>query len=469
GAALGWAGTCALAALQPAGMLPVQQVAVDWRLLLYVFAITTASGLLFGVAPAVWRGRRTPAEVLKEGGRSGNDGGRIRRWGNGLVVAEISLALLLTVGAGLLIKSFWRLEHVDPGFDPSGVLTVGINLPPARYDTSTKVSAFFEQLVTRVRALPGVTDGAAVLIPPLSGASWSSDYHVGGRPADQYGTEVLHRVASTDYFQVMRVPIRAGRGFTDADRTGAPPVVLINEALAQKEFRGQNPVGQRIAFDKQPDSATTWWTVIGVVGNEHQTSLATPPQIEVFVPFAQQPNSYMTLVARTALDPAALEASVRRVIAELDPNVAIATLNTMDALFDRSLGGQRFFMLLLFTFAVVGLALAVVGVYGVVAQLAKRRTREMGIRLALGAQAGQVQWLVVRHGLRLVGWGVALGLVAAWAATRTLRALLFEVSPADPVTFLTIPVLLALTAFVASWVPALQASRADPTQALRTE
>lgn len=469
GAALGWAGTRALAAFQPAGMLPVQNVDVDWRLLLYVLAITTASGLVFGVAPALWRGRRTPAEVLKEGGRGGSDGGRIRRWGNGLVVAEISLALLLTVGAGLLIKSFWRLEHVDPGFDRSGVLTVGINLPSARYDTSTKVSAFFEELVTRVRALPGVTDGAAVLIPPLQGASWSSDYHVGGRPADQYGTEVLHRVASTDYFKVMRVPLRAGRVFTDADREGAPPVVIINEALAEKEFRGQNPLGQRIAFDRQPDSTTTWWTVIGVVGSEHQTSLATAPQVEVFMPFAQQPNSYMTLVARTSLDPAALDASVRRVIADLDPNLAIATLNTMGSLFDRSLASRRFFMILLFTFAAVGLALAVVGVYGVMAQLAKRRTREMGIRLALGAQAGQVQWLVVRHGLRLVGWGVALGLAAAWAATRTMRALLFEVSPADPVTFLTIPVLLAAAAFVASWVPALQASRADPTRALRSE
>jgi putative ABC transport system permease protein len=469
GLGLGWAGTRALAALQPAGMLPVVNVGVAWGVLVYVLAITTASGLLFGIAPAVWRGRRAPAEVLKEGDRGGSPGGRIRRWGSALVVAEIALTLLLTVGAGLLVRSFWRLEHVDPGFDPHGVLTVGVMLPTARYDTSTKVIAFFDELRTRVRALPGATDAADVLAPSLTAVGWTSDFHIAGRPPDAYGTEVAHRVVTPDYFRVMRVPLRAGRLFTDADRAGAPLVVLINDVLAQQQFPGTDPVGQRIAFDKVPDSASTWYTIVGVVGSERQASVAVRPQIEAFAPFAQQPNSAMTLVVRTNRDPGALGPAVRRVVADLDPNIAIASLETMDTLWSRSLATQRFFMVLLIAFAAVGLSLAVVGVYGVMAQLTRRRTREMGIRMALGANASQVQWLVVLHGLRLLGSGLGLGLVGAFAATRAMNTLLYEVTPRDSVTYLTVPVLLGLTALAASWLPAARASRADPAGVLRAE
>jgi putative ABC transport system permease protein len=472
GCALGWAGTRGLAALQPAGLIPVQDVGVDWRLVAYVLAIMAASGVGFGLAPAIWRGRRDPAQALKEGDRGGSAGGptsRIRRWGNALVVAELSVALLLTTGAGLLVKSFWKLTHVDAGFDPGNVLTVGINLPPVRYDTTTKIIAFFDELEARVRSLPGVTGGAAILLPPLSGGGWTSDFHVAGRPADQYGTEVQHRIASPDYFRVMRVPLVTGRFFTAADRAGAPPVVLINTAFARQQFPGQNPIGQRLAFDRVPDSTSVWRTIVGVVGSERQTDLATPPRIEVFEPFAQAPNSYMTLVARTAGDPAALIPSVRRVLEDVDPDIALATLNTMGGLWTRSIARQRFVMILVITFALVGLALAVVGVYGVMAQLARGRTRELGIRLALGARAGQVQWLVVRDGLRLVGGGVALGLVGAALASRAMRAMLYEVTATDTTTFLTVPILLAAAAVVAAWVPALRASRTDPAGSLRAQ
>lgn len=469
GLALGWAGTRALAALQPTGMLPVRDVGVEWGVLAYVVAITTASGLIFGIAPAVWRARRVPAEVLKEGDRGGSESGRMRRWGNALVVAEIALTLLLTVGAGLLVRSFWRLEHVDPGFDPHGVLTVSINLPSARYDTSVKVIAFYDELRERVRALPGATGAANVLLPSLSSGGWTSDFHVAGRPPDQYGTEVMHRVVTPAYFSVMRVPLKAGRLFTDADREGAPRVVLINDVLAGQQFPDESPIGQRIAFDKVPDSTSIWYTIVGVVGGERQTSLAVQPQIEIFAPFAQAPNSAMTLLIRTEHDPASLGPAVRRVIADLDPNLAISSMETMDALWSRSLATHRFFMILLLTFSGVGVALALVGVYGVIAQLARRRTREMGIRLALGARASQLQWLVVRHGLRLVALGLLLGLAAALAATRAMGALLYEVAPADPVTFGTVALVLAGTAMCASWLPAARASRADPAGALRAE
>ncbi|HEY6222347.1 MAG TPA: FtsX-like permease family protein, partial [Gemmatimonadales bacterium] len=413
--------------------------------------------------------RRVPAEVLKEGDRGGSEGRRIRQWGNALVVAEIALTLLLTVGAGLLVRSFWRLEHVDPGFDPHGVLTVSINLPSARYDTSVKVIAFFDELRERVRALPGATGAANVLLPSLSSGGWTSDFHVAGRPPDQYGTEVMHRVVTPAYFSVMRVPLKAGRLLSDADRAGAPKVVLINDMLAQQQFPDENPIGQRIAFDKVPDSTSTWYTIVGVVGSERQTSLALQPHIEIFAPFAQDPSSAMTLVIRTDRDPASLGPAVRRVVADLDPNLAISSMETMDALWSRSLATHRFFMVLLLTFSGVGVALALVGVYGVIAQLVRRRTREMGIRLALGARASQLQWPVVRHGLRLVALGLLLGLGAALAATRAMSALLYDVAPADPVTFGTVALLLAGTAIGASWLPAARASRADPAGALRVE
>jgi predicted permease len=257
--------------------------------------------------------------------------------------------------------------------------------------------------------------------------------------------------------------------FTQADRKGAPLVTIINEALAKREFAGQSPLGQLIADDKIPDSTTKWLTIVGVAGDEHQTDLSTPPQIEMYQPLAQSPNSYMTLVTRTTSDPEAMIPSVRRAIADLDPNVAIATLKTMEQLRSSTLARQRFITILLLAFAVAGLLLSTVGVYGVVAQLARRRTREMGIRIALGAAAGQVQWLVVNQGLRLVAFGVTLGTVAAFGATRAMRSVLFGVSPTDPVTFVAVPAILAAAALLASWLPAARAARTDPATTLRFE
>jgi putative ABC transport system permease protein len=469
GLALGWLGTGALSAMQPAGMLPVTDVGLDWGVVAYVVAVTTASGLLFGIAPAIWRGRRAPAEILKEGGRLASEGSRIRRWANALVVAEIALAFLLTTGAGLLVRSFWRLEQVDPGFDPRGVLAVAVNLPPVKYDTSTKIVSFFDELQARARSLPGVTEAATVVTPALTGTGWTSDFHLAGRPADDYGTEVVHRTAAPDYFRLMRIPLRSGRVFTDADREGSTQVVVINEALARQYFKGDDPVGQRISFDRTPDSTSVWYTIVGVVGSERQASLAVEPRIEVFTPFAQAPNSYMTLMLRTSGAPLTLGPSVRQLVREIDPDLAVVSVDPMDALWSRSLASQRFFMMLLLAFATVGLALAIVGVYGVMAQVARRRTREMEIRLALGARAIHVQWLIVRHGLRLVLIGLTLGIAAALGATRAMQALLYEVAPSDPLTFLTVPLLLVVTALGASWLPAARASHADPAHTLRTE
>lgn len=467
GLVLGWWGTRALAALQPGGMLPVASVRMDLRVLVAMLVLTTVTGLVFGLAPLLWSRHRVPAEVLKEGDRAGT-GQRLRRWADTLVVGEVALALMLTVGAGLVARSFWRLVRVDPGLDPHGVLAVGIDLP-AGYDSETAQRAFFDGLRERVRALPGVSDAAEAIVPPFGGVGYTSDFHIAGRPANDYGTEIAHDYVSDGYFRTLRVPLVAGRFFTVADRTGSIPVTIINAVMARKYFPGQDPVGQRITFDKFPDSTSVWRTIVGVVGDVRQTGLEIEPKIEAYEPLGQRVNSYMTLLVRTQGAIAALVPGVRRVVAQLDPSLALAQVQSLERLQARSIAGRRFIMTLLVVFAGTGVLLALVGVYGVMAQLSRRRTREMGIRLALGARASQLQWLVVRHGLQVVVTGLALGLAGAFVATRAIRALLYEVPPRDPATFLMVPAVLACTALIASWLPAVRASRTEPMEVLRTE
>ncbi|HEY7237397.1 MAG TPA: ABC transporter permease [Gemmatimonadaceae bacterium] len=468
GVGLGVGGTHVLEAMLPAGMLQSARFDVDWTVLGYVLAIVLGSGLLFGTAPALWSGRRSPAESLKEGGRGG-DTHRMRRWTELLVVGEVALAVVLTLGAGLLVRSFRQLVNVDPGFDPRGVLATQIVLSGPKYDSASQVGVFFDQLAQRVAALPGVQGTAVTTVPPLAGTGYTSDFVIAGRPAGEYYTEITHRSVTPDYFRVMRVPLRRGRFFTAADRQGAPPVLIINEQIAQKYFKGQNPVGQRITFDKVPNDSSQWSTIVGVVGGERQQALSAEPLIEAYIPFAQEVSSGASLLTRRAGDPNAAAPAIRRILADMDPDIAISDVRSMETIRDRSLARQRFLMAMLVIFAGVGLLLAVIGVYGVLAQVARRRTREMGIRIALGSPIGKVRWLVVRHGLGLVSLGLAIGVFAALIATRGLGVLLYHVAPADPLTFVAIPVLLALTGVAAAWVPALQASRADPAIALRAE
>ncbi|HEY2375897.1 MAG TPA: ABC transporter permease [Gemmatimonadaceae bacterium] len=468
GVALGVVGIRVLEALLPGGMLRSSHFAVDWTVLGYVVLIVLGSGILFGTAPALWMGRRSPAESLKEGGRGG-DSRRMRRWTELLVVGEVALAVVLTLGAGLLVRSFRELISVDPGFDPRGVLAMQIALSGPKYDSASQQRLFFEQLVERVKALPGVEGAAVTTVPPLAGTGYTSDFAIAGRPAGEYYTEITHRSVMTDYFHVMHVRLLRGRIFTAADRQGAPHVLIINEQVAQKYFKGQDPVGQRITFDKIPNDSSEWSTIVGVVAGERQRDLSSEPLIEAYIPYAQEIQSAVSLLSRTNGDPSGLAPAIRRILGEMDHNVAVADVRSMEMIRAASLARERFLMAMLVVFAGVGLLLAVVGVYGVLAQVARRRTREMGIRIALGSPIGQVRWLVVRHGLGLVTVGVVIGISAALVATRGLGALLYHVAPADPVTFVTIPMLLAITGVAAAWVPAIQASRADPAVALRSE
>jgi predicted permease len=468
GLALGWAGTRALVRLQPHGMLRVRDFGVDAPVLVYVIAITVLSALIFGVAPALWTRHRDPSDSLKEGGRGAARGRGARRWGDVLVVSEVALALLMTVGAGLLVRSFLQVRRVDAGFDPRGVLAASFELN-ARYDTSTKVTAFVNSFEARLRAIPGVTASTLVTNMPFKGTGYTTDFIAYGRPEGDYGTEIGNRSVTPSYFATMKVPVLRGRTFGPEDREGSAPVLVINEALATSYFKGQDPVGQRIAFEKVPTPKSTWYTIIGVVGNEHTDGLEIAPRIEVFHAELQEPSTYIVALLRTPGDPAVLAPALRSVLRDMDPTLALAEVSPLERLRDQSLARARFLTTLLFAFAVIGLVLSVVGVYGVLAHVSRNRTREMGIRIALGAQAAQVRWLVVQQGLRLTALGLVVGGLVALFATRAMTKLLFNVAPNDPLTIAGVASLLAATSICAAWIPALKASRADPSVALRAD
>jgi putative ABC transport system permease protein len=374
----------------------------------------------------------------------------------------------MSVGAGLLVRSLWQLRQVDTGFDPRGVLAVEVGLS-RQYDTVTKVEAFMNQLVERARAVPGVTNAALSAGLSLTGSGYTTDYIAAGRPADGYGTEVKHRAVSPEYFSTMKVPVLRGRVFTAADRRGGPPVVVINEALAKSYFPNEDPIGQRICFDKVPTPKSTWYTIVAVTGSERVDGVALAPRPEVYESAIQEPSGRMFLMLRTAGDPAALTPAVRGIVRELDPTLALYSVKTMESVRDASLGRAVFLTTLLLMFAGIGLVLSVVGVYGVLAHVARNRTREMGIRMALGARAEQVRWLVIRQGLGLTAAGLAVGAVTALFATRAMAKLLFNVAPNDPITLAGVIAILAATSVVASWPPARRASRADPSIALRED
>jgi predicted permease len=470
GLGLGWVGTRVLTVLLPpdGSLLPVDTVSLDWRVALYVVAVSLACGILFGIAPALWASHRAPGDALATSSRGASASVQVRRWGARLAIAEVAIALALSVAAGLLVRSYAKLQGVDPGFDPTNVLTVSIDLPGNRYESEPPIRQFFDQLIERVRGFPGVTDVAAVTRLPLTAPGWSSAFSIAGASGGNFDASLLHRQVTAGYFRTMRVPLRLGRGFTTAD-AGAPYVVVINDVFAREYFKGADPVGQRICFDQKPDSNSTWRTIVGVVGSEHQVTPGTPPTIEAIAPFSQEPSHAMSVVARTRGDPLALAPLVRGAVRELDPQLAITRIETMNAVRAISMARDRFLMTLVSMFGMLGVVLAVVGVYGVLAELARERMREMGIRIALGAPSRAVQWLIVQRGLLFGAAGVGLGLTLALAGTRGLARLLFGVTPLDPGTFVVGALALLGATVVASWLPAWRSGHVDPIAILREE
>lgn len=468
GIGLGWAGTRVLSAMQPVGMLPVTDIGISTGVLVFALGIAIGSGVLFGIGPAVWARYRSPADVLKDGSR-GATGSRLRRWSHGLVVAELAIAVMLMAGGGLLLRSWWIVQSIDPGLDADGVLSVSVNLPPGRFDTKQKSDNFFDEALTALRGIPGVTSAATVSLLPMTRTSWTSDFAVAGRGREEFGVQVLHREISNDYHQVLRVPLLAGRTFTNTDIETAPGVVLINDALAKKYFANEDPVGKRIAFDRYPDSTSYWRTIVGVVGSERQGGLELPSRPEVFAPIMQDDNGSRTFVIRTTGDPTAIISAVRSTLAAVNPSVAVNQTRPMSEIRDAALARRRFVMTLVITFSVAGLTMAMVGVYGVMAQLARGRRRELGIRVALGAPIKGIQLLLLRRGIGLAALGTALGIAGAVVAGGAISNLLYGIPPSDPATLASVALLLTGAAVAATVPTARRASRVDPIETLRLD
>jgi predicted permease len=472
GVLLAWLGMKSLLAVNPEAIPRLELVRIDPTVGIATLVLAIVTGLVFGLAPALQLARPDLQSSLKEGTRGGSVGRGQQRLGRALVAAEVALAAVVVIGAALLVRSFWLLRTVDPGFDPSHVLAVDLALPTARYDT-TATTAFYQRLVERMGALPGVTVAAAASdLPPVSGGSnWDVEILGSKRAPGSAAPSPNVRIVTRDFFRALSIPLARGRLFGPSDGAGSAPVAVINEAARRAIWPNADPVGQQIRF--APDEP--WLTIVGVTRDVRSMGLSEPVTPEVYLLHEQLPaiaastERAMYVVLRTAGDPLSLASAARATVRELDPLLAITGIRSMTEMVDLSVAGPRFTMLLLGVFGGVALTLAAVGIYGIMSHAVKRRTREIGIRVALGARPADVLRLVVGQGMTLAGVGLAIGVAVALAATRLMTQMLYGISATDPVTFVGIVVLLAAVAFVASWVPARRAVSTDPTTALRVE
>lgn len=457
----------ALRVLGPEQLPRLQAIGIDGRILLFTLGLTLLTGVLFGLAPALRAGRINVNELLKEGGRGGA-GNRQRRLRDALVVAEVALALVLLVGAGLLIRSFWKLQQADPGFNPEQVLTASLNLPSARYE-GWKTNAFYQQLLDRIAAQPSVQSVGLTSDLPWTGYDENIHFAIDGKtfPPNDEPAGRFH-FASADYFRTVGVPLVAGRFFNVNDTVDSPNVVMINRAMTERYWPNESAVGKRFTFESQPQEKD-WFTIVGVVGDvkDFPTSVAAEPAF--YMPTSQRALQQMILTVRSSGNPQDLLDAVREEVSALDKDLPLADIKTLKSVTGTAVAGQQFTVWLVGFFAGTALLLAAIGIYSVLSYLVAQRTREIGVRMALGAQLGDVLKLVVRQGMTLVLLGVTLGAVAAFAVTRLMKGLLYGVTASDPLTFALVATLLALVALLACYLPARRASKVDPMVALRYE
>ncbi len=469
-------GIQALVALSPAYIPRVETVAIDLGVVLFLLAITAITAVIFGLVPAMHVASGNLSDALKEGGRGGSDGVFRHRLRGFLVASEFALAFMLLIGAGLMIRSFVALQSVDPGFNPHHVLSMVVSVAGSNEAETGRRAVFYRQLLDRVRTLPGVQSAGGINHLPLAGDLWGWSFAIEGRPKPRPGESpsAVYRVAMPGYFQTMRLPVLRGRAIAEADDARAPGVVMINERAAAAYWPGQDPLGQRISYD----DGGTWLTVIGLVKNAKQEDWASPPSPEVYLAALQNQDflgaggshiAYITLVARTSGDPADLASTVKRTVWSFDRNLPISEVLTMDRVVADATSLSRFEMLLFGLFAAVALVLAAVGIYGVMNYSVSRRTREIGIRISLGASQAAVLRMVVRRGMMQALAGTAAGVVGALLLAKLMTGMLYAVRPNDPVTFGGVLVVLGLVALLASCVPARKATRIEPMAALRSE
>jgi predicted permease len=461
----------ALIRLGPAELPRLDMIGIDGRILAFTLGISLLTGLLFGLAPALNSLKLNLNELLKEGARAASGGKRQRRVRDAMVIAEVALALMLLVGAGLLMRSFVKLLQVDPGFRPEGVLTMGVFLPTATLMETEEQITFHQQLVARISALPGVVSAGVSSDLPWTGYENKAVFPVEGKtfPPNQMPQADYHFI-SADYMRAIGVPLLAGRWFDARDAKGTEPVILINQSTARKYWPGEDAIGKRIASSgDKPPKDQDWMRVVGVIGDIKDSPNSPQAKPSFYWPITQQPFPELYLAVRTSSDPLSLVEAVRREVSSLNRDVAVADVKPLETIAAAALAGQRFTLLIVGLFALAALALAAIGIYGVMSYLVSQRTREIGIRLALGAQGADVVRLVLKRGMMLAATGVALGLAGAFALTRLMESLLFGVKPADPLTFIGISALLALATLVACWIPARRATKVDPVVALHCE
>ena len=464
---LAYWGVSLLVALSPADLPRVKEVSVDGQALFWTVSLSLLAGVLAGLAPALQTSRPDPGEVLKEGGRGVNGGVRHQRMRGLLVVAEVALTLLLLTGAGLLLKSFMRLQKVDPGFDARNVLTMRVALPGYRYSGDEKFARFGSELLERVRNVPGVEAAAMTTALPLSQVESAMSFRVDGKAGPPPGSEPIAnwRSVSPDYFRALGVPLLRGRAFTEQEGKDAPGVVIINESLARNAFPGEEALGQRLVIGMEPKPRE----VVGVVRDVRHTALKEEPKPEMYVPFQQAPRAVFTLVTRTTVDPASLTSSVTSAVQTVDKDQPVYNVKTMEMFRSESIAQSRFNTYALSIFAAIALVMAAVGIYGVMAFSVTQRTNELGIRIALGAQPDDILRLVIRQGMILALVGIVIGFAASLALTRVMNSLLYGVGATDLITFVTVSAALALIALAASYLPARRATRINPMVAIRYE
>jgi putative ABC transport system permease protein len=467
GLALAWTGTRLLVNLSPTILPRASEIAIDGRALGFTALIAILTGILFGLAPAIASSKTDLASALREGGRGNALGFRRNRLRSALVVGEVALALVLLSGAGLLMRSFYQLQSIDPGFDSRSVLTFRTNLPGAKYKTDEQQAAFYTRALDQIRSLPGVSVAGAAQIFPLAGDDYILSFVQIGKPSVPVGDQpsAAYYVATPGYFSALRIPLKRGRDFTEHDDAAAPPVAIISEGMARQFYPSEDPLGQRI----QVGNGTKPAEIVGIAGDVRDQALETAGRATLYVPAAQVPFGTMYFAVRTRNEPETLISGVRAAIHGLDPELPVDAIGTVDALVATSLSQRRFAMLLMAIFASLALVLAMVGIYGVISYAVTQATQEIGIRMALGAQRSSVLRMVAGYAGVLVMSGLAIGIAAALGVGRLIASQLFEVKPTDPTTYAAVAVTLLATGLLSCAIPAFRATRVDPVVALRNE